>query len=537
MHARPQGLFLGSPRDRAGAVLLGILILAAFLPTLVELGREWVDVPEYGHGLLMPPVAAWMIWSRRRELGALRRGADNRWLPLLGALALVPLTGVLLLGEMNLSWFLKPLAFVGALTACIALLYSWRGVRALAAPLLVLLLMCPVPWRLVIDVTLPLKRHASVLATGLMDLSGLEAGLQGNLIHVPGITSLWIADQCSGVRSLLSLASVAIVGCLFWRRHWGVKLAVILSCIPITVAVNALRIWLTAVLAVHVSPEAAQGFFHVGEGFLLFLAAAAILWVWARALSAVLPGGRLPRSKPTRPAPALPARPFAPRVAYAAAVAVLALAAVGVYHVRARVADVPDDADAVARMRDAFSGLPLDVAQGAYRGEPLEWDEEIIRRSGADAYGAVRYEDGDGRVYQVYLAGAVRTASNFHAPNVCMPSADWETLAAQSVAYTGDPVAGTSARMQRLLLQRGEDRMITYYWFQAGTRPAGGEWTVRFYRLLDLLRNEPLSPTMIVSIYVPVRGSIEATEAAARGFLSTIGPHLREATASGGTHG
>jgi len=518
-------------------VLLAVLLLAAFLPTLVELGREWVSVPEYGHGLLMPPVAAWMIWRRRRDLASLRRGADSRLVPLLGALVLLPLTGLLLLGEMNLSWFLKPLAFVGALTACIALLFSWRGLRALAAPLLVLLLMCPVPWRLVIDVTLPLKRHASVLATGLMDISGLEAALQGNLIHVPGITSLWIADQCSGVRSLLSLMSIAVVGCLFWKRHWSIKLAVILSCIPITVVVNALRIWLTAVLAVHVSPETAQGFFHVGEGFLLFFAAAAILWGWARLLGAVLPRGSSPSPDPVRPARAGPVRPVTPRVAYALAVLTLALATLGVYHARARVSDVSPSTEALARMRGAFSGLPLDVAQGAYLGEPLTWDEEIIRRSGADAYGAVRYEDGDGREYQVYIAGALRNPSNFHAPNVCLPSADWETLAAQSVPFTGFPVADTSARMQRLLLQRGDDRMLTYYWFQAGARPAAGEWTVRFYRLLDLIRNEPLAPTMIVSIYVPVRGSVEATEAAARGFLSTIGPHLREATASGGTHG
>jgi EpsI family protein len=537
--ARPQGLFLDSPRDRAAAVLLAVLLLAAFLPTLVELVREWVTVPEYGHGLLMPPVAAWMVWRRRRDLASLPRGgANSRLVPLLGALALVPLTGVLLLGEMNLSWFLKPLAFVGALAACIALLYSWRGLRALAAPLLVLLLMCPVPWRLVIDVTLPLKRHASVLATGLMDLSGLEAGLQGNLIHVPGITSLWIADQCSGVRSLLSLMSIAIVGCLFWKRHWSVKLVVVLSCVPITVLVNALRIWLTAVLAVHVSPETAQGFFHVGEGFLLFLAAATILWGWARLLGAVLPRGSSPSRAPVRPARAgRSMRPVMPRVAYALAAFSLGLAALGVYHARARVSDVPPSTEAVARMRSAFSGLPLDVAEGAYHGEPVTWDEEIIGRSGADAYGAVRYEDGDGREYQVYIAGAVRNASNFHAPNVCLPSANWETLAAQSVPFTGFPVAETSARMQRLLLQRGDDRMLTYYWFQAGARPAGGEWTVRFYRLLDLIRDEPLAPTMIVSIYVPVRGSVESTEAAARGFLSVIGPHLREATASGGTHG
>jgi EpsI family protein len=519
-------------------VVLGGLLLGAFAPTLVELGREWVHVPEYGHGLLMPPVAAWMIWNRRRQLGALRRRRDLRWLPLAAACALVPIGGLLLLGEMKLSWFLKPMAFVGALAACIAVLYSWRGLKALAAPLVVLGLMCPIPWRIVVGLTLPLKRHASVVATGLMDFSGLEASLEGNLIHVPGISSLWIADQCSGVRSLISLVSVAILGCLFWKRHWLLKAAVIVSCVPIAVVVNGLRIYVTALLASHVSPEAAQGFFHLFEGFFLFGAGALMLLGWAWLLGALVPRRRS-RQRPPPRARRAPA-PFAPspatRLAFGVALVSLALASAGVYRVRGRLGDVRPDAAAIAGMQETLRGLPLAVAD-TYYGEALEWDKRIVDGSGADAYRAVRYEDGYGRVYQVYIGGALRNADNFHAPNVCLPSANWETVAAASVPFTAFPVAAEAPRMQRLLLQRGSDRMLAFYWFQAGPRLAGQEWLVRFYRLLDLVRDVPLSPTMIVSVYVPVSEGVEATEAAARQFLSTIGPYLREATVSGGIHG
>ncbi len=121
-------LFFGSVRERLAAALVAMLLLMAFVPTLLEMGSEWFKHSEYGHGLLMPPVAAWMIWERRARLKALRRtGRCTPWLELSAALALVPLGVLLLLGEMRLSWFLKPFAFVGALAASIVILGSWEG--------------------------------------------------------------------------------------------------------------------------------------------------------------------------------------------------------------------------------------------------------------------------------------------------------------------------------------------------------------------------------------------------------------------------
>jgi EpsI family protein len=529
-----ESLFPGSLRERLLGVVLALLLVAAFAPTLVEMGTQWFKHAEYGHGVLMPPVALWMVWERRGRLRELRRsGRGSPWAEIACALALLPIGTLLLLGEMRLSWFLKPFAFVAALAACIVILYSWDGLKALLAPLFVLSLMCPIPWRVLVGITLPLKRHATVLATGLADLSGLDASLQGNLIHVPGISSLQIVDQCSGVRSFVSLVSIALLGCLFWRRHWLLKAAVVLSCAPIAVAVNAVRIWLTALLSVHVSPEAAQGFFHFFEGFVLFGVGALALLGWACALGAIFPRRGAAAPTPPAPPPLRPDRPLLRGSAAILAVAALAASAVGAERVRARVDGTMADAGASERMGAAFSALPLEL--DGYRGERRDWDERTVRASGADAYGSARYVDAANRVYEVFVGGALRNDENFHAPNVCMPTAGWETLVAAEERH---PLAAADGpRMQRLLLQRGEERMLVYYWFQAGDRLAGNEWDVRFRRLLDLLSGRDLPPTLIISVYVSVEDDVAAADAAAKRFLAVLAPYLRAATSSGGIHG
>jgi exosortase len=267
---------LGSRSHRVVLVAVVGLLLVTFLPTLIELVTYWIDHPEYGHGFLMPLVAGWLLWERKADLVTLRPQPSFG-----GVLLLIPCLAVLLLGEMKLSWFLKPYAFVGSLAAVLWAFYGWRAVRLCTPALIALLLMCPLPGRIQRAVTLPLKQSAALLATGMLDVSGVPSVLEGNVIHLPGIEDLWIADACSGIRSLISLVSLAIIACFFWPRHWILRVVVVLSAIPIAVFVNGLRIWITGLLAYKVDPDVAQGFFHFFEGFALFAIGALLLWAWA----------------------------------------------------------------------------------------------------------------------------------------------------------------------------------------------------------------------------------------------------------------
>jgi exosortase len=126
----------------------------------------------------------------------------------------------------------------------------------------------------------------------MLDLTGIQATLEGNIIHLPGIDRLWVADACSGIRSLISLGSLAILAILVWQRHWSLRLAVLVASVPIAVFVNGLRIWLTGLLSVQYGPEAAQGFFHFFEGFVLFAVAALLLLGWAALLAWIFPARR-----------------------------------------------------------------------------------------------------------------------------------------------------------------------------------------------------------------------------------------------------
>ena len=267
-------------QHRALGLLSVGLLIAAFGPTMADLVKSWIDRAEYSHGFLMPPMAAWLLWERRRELMRLSPAPSA-----LGVVLLVPCLALLLVGEMRLfSWIRAP-ALVAACGALTWSFYGGKGVRLILPALVVLALMCPLPARVELALTLPLKRIAALFATGMLDLTGIDASLDGNMIHLAGIDALWVADACSGIRSLISLFSLAVLACLVWERHWLLRLVVVASSVPVAVLVNGLRIWLTGYLASAVGPEAAEGFFHFFEGIALFGLATILLFLWAMLLS------------------------------------------------------------------------------------------------------------------------------------------------------------------------------------------------------------------------------------------------------------
>jgi EpsI family protein len=205
----------------------------------------------------------------------------------------------------------------------------------------------------------------------------------------------------------------------------------------------------------------------------------------------------------------------------------LGFAAWKVHGIRGRLAQDDSDPAATAALGASLASLPRQV--GPYAGEEEPVAAAVVETAGADVYASIRYLDPAGRSFRLYIGGSIRNRENFHAPNYCMPAAGWETLEDSTVPFRAYPAANGEPTMRRLLLQYGSQRMIVYYWFQAGTRVANHEFAIRYFRFLDLLADEPLRPTLIVTLYMPVVGGIEETEEAAQEFLEALGPHLRSA--------
>jgi exosortase len=106
---------------------------------------------------------------------------------------------------------------------------------------------------------------------------------EGNVINLPAMP-LEVVEACSGIRSLLSLVTLAIIyGYMVETRTW-VRVTLALASIPIAVAANSLRIVGTGLLVQYWDPDKAEGFFHIFSGWLVFVVALAMLFFLHRLL-------------------------------------------------------------------------------------------------------------------------------------------------------------------------------------------------------------------------------------------------------------
>jgi exosortase len=100
--------------------------------------------------------------------------------------------------------------------------------------------------------------------------------MNGNVIRIPG-HELFVAEACSGLRSLTALLSLALLTGGLMLKYPLSRAMLVLLALPVAVAINGVRVFLTAFLVFFVSPELGQGFMHLTEGWLMFLVALSIL--------------------------------------------------------------------------------------------------------------------------------------------------------------------------------------------------------------------------------------------------------------------
>ncbi len=155
--------------------------------------------------------------------------------------------------------------------------------------------MIPIPNLILQQFTFPLQLLASKLATGLLELVGVPVLREGNVIVLASMP-LDVAEACSGIRSLLTLITLAIIyGYLMETRIW-LRVVLVCSAVPIAVAANAFRIFGTGLLVQYWAPDKAEGFFHTFSGWLIFVVALALLFALHRVISFIWTDGREAKS-------------------------------------------------------------------------------------------------------------------------------------------------------------------------------------------------------------------------------------------------
>jgi len=253
------------------AVLVGIL----YASTLLDLAHDWWTDEGASYGILIPPIALYIAWLRRKDTLSKPIVPDAR-----GVLVLVLGCVVFLIGRLGAEFFLSRTSFVLVLTGLVWTFWGLPRSRSLAFPLVLLLTMVPLPNLVYNTIGIPLQLLASWASAAIIQSFGGTIFREGNVLQLPGFT-LGVAEACSGLRSLASLSVASLlVGFLSCTRVHTRALLFALA-IPLAVGVNILRVTGTAWLATY-REEFAMGFYHLFSGWLVFMASFGILWLLAR---------------------------------------------------------------------------------------------------------------------------------------------------------------------------------------------------------------------------------------------------------------
>ena len=255
---------LARPRPGLLAPTLAlVLILAAmglaFRDTLGAMIAVW-NTESFAHGWIIPPIAAWLIWTRRHDL---RRQPVRPFLPALAALLACGLGW--LLGRLAGVNTVQQFMLVGMVPSLVALLYGWAFAWAIAFPLLFLLFAVPFGQFLMA----PMMELTADFTVAAVRLSGVPIMREGLHFELP--TGRWsVVEACSGLRYLLAAVPLACIYAYQSYRSWRTRALFVLTVILVAIVANWVRAYMIVMIGHLSGMTLAVGVDHLIYGWVFF---------------------------------------------------------------------------------------------------------------------------------------------------------------------------------------------------------------------------------------------------------------------------
>ncbi len=260
---------------------IAILLAVIYYRVAIKLVYDWYTIPDYSHGFLVPFFALFLLWDKRKALRSIP--VQQSW----GGIPLVVFAiALLILGVYGVDLFTARISFVLLLAGLIWTLFGSLMLRELRFPLLVLVLAIPFPTILFNQITFPLQLFASRIASDILPLLGVPVLLEGNVIQLP-VMKLEVAEACSGIRSLMSLFTLAVFYGYFLERSTRRRWILALAAIPIAVTANVFRIVGTGLCVQYWYPDKPLGFFHEFSGWVMFVISLGCLYLVHRLMQLI----------------------------------------------------------------------------------------------------------------------------------------------------------------------------------------------------------------------------------------------------------
>ncbi len=501
------------------AASLGFL----YKDVLTKLVLDWRDDPNYSHGFLVVPLAGWVVWRQRARLAAIPVRSSAAGLFVVGISLLT-----LVAGMIGAELFLTRIALLGTLAGTVLFVWGRAHLRATGFAFLLLALAVPIPVIIFNQIAFPLQLLASRFGELAISTCQIPVLREGNVITL-ATTSLEVAEACSGIRSLVSLLTLAIVWGYLTESPMWLRWTLAVSSVPIAIFANGSRVAGTGIAAHFIGPAAAEGFFHTFSGWLVFVVAGVLLLLvyrlatWLGPATRIKPGGNGTQEERIEPALVQPE--------YRGSLNRRTLVVCGCLVITAAALGTLTRTEATAP-REPLSTLPRSV--GPWEGvDGPALDERTLAVLRADEYINRGYTAPDRPWISLYVGyyRSQRQGQTMHSPLHCLPGSGWEPVE-RGLVLVPTP-AGGGAEVNRLIIQKGLDRQLVLYWYQAHGRIVASEYWGKIYTVVDAVRLNR-SDGSLVRVIVPIPSQDPSAEQAAEraalefvtGLLPALSKHL-----------
>lgn len=458
--------------------IVGILSVLPFWDGVYTMWTVWLISPEYSHAILIPLVAAFLVWQQkdRLELVSFVGSWWGVWLLVVGA-------ALLSLGELGTVYVLVQYAFVITLFGLALSFLGIQAFRLIAVPMLILFLMIPLPQFVIATLSAQLQLLSSQIGVWFIGLFGISVFSAGNVIDLGGY-KLQVAEACSGLNYLFPLMTIGFLMAYFYKGALWKRAVLFISSIPIAVMMNSLRVGTIGVMVEHWGIAMAEGFLHQFQGWAVFMASTVLMGgelmllnrigseagTWRQLFGVEFPA-RSPRDARIERR-ALP-RPFLVACAMLAVMAVTAL--------------IPRPVDLLPP-RSTFSEFPMTFS-GGWTGHPKSLDEAYLDVLQLNDYLLADYVDAAGVPINLYMAyyDSQRKGEAVHSPRSCLPGGGWQLQDFGQHTVGDVTINGQPLRVNRTLIVLGGERQLVYYWFQQRGRVITNEYAVKWYLFWDAL--------------------------------------------------
>jgi len=510
------------PAGLAKIALYGFLLIGVYYSSLAVMISQW-GREDYSYCYLIPFVALYLIWEKRNLLASLP--SVSSWK------GLIPFVfGIVFfwLGELGGEYFTLYISFWLVIVGLSWMHLGWEKLKTIAFPLFFSLTMFPFPNFLHNKISVNLKLISSQLGVAMMQLCGMSAYREGNVIDL-GFTQLQVVDACSGLRYLFPLIVLGILLAYFYKAAFWKKAVLVISTVPISIVVNGLRIALVGILYPVFGPKVAEGFFHDFSGWFIFMVSMGILllemWILKKVQgSKRQEAGRLGSWEAEKQA-SIQNSKFKIQNLFSPPQFIVAVVLLGATLALSQGVEFREKVP----INKSFEYFPVNV--GEWTGKRLSMEQKFIDTLDLSDYVTIDYKNKQGKSVNFYVAyyESQRKGESIHSPATCLPGSGWIFNQAGAVTIPVPADDGGFMKVNRAFMQKSGYKQLSYYWFPQRGRILTNAYQLKIFAFWDALTRQRTDGAM-VRVITPVYGLEELEEAEKRlqGFTLEIVPVLGE---------